>query len=67
MVDVGAYTERGEWVDGFLHMGQIKDDGGYVAQAPRSRLKSEEIWKCGACQDSSKSWFFSVGEVSEDF
>jgi len=32
MVDVGAYTERGEWVDGFLHMGQIKDDGGYVAQ-----------------------------------
>ena len=33
MVDVGAYTEQGEWTDGFLHMGQIKDDGGYVAQA----------------------------------
>eukprot|EP00913_Durusdinium_trenchii_P018175 g17076.t1 len=32
MVDVGAYTEQGEWVDGFLHMGQIKDDGGYVPQ-----------------------------------
>ncbi|CAJ1402765.1 unnamed protein product [Effrenium voratum] len=32
MVDVGAYTEQGEWTDGFLHMGQIKDDGGYVAQ-----------------------------------
>lgn len=31
MVDVGAYTERGEWVDAFLHMGQIKDDGGYIA------------------------------------
>lgn len=31
MVDVGAYTERGEWVDGFLHIGQLKDDGGYVA------------------------------------
>ncbi|CAE6967055.1 unnamed protein product [Symbiodinium natans] len=32
LVDVGAYTESGEWVDGFLHMGQIKDDGGYVRQ-----------------------------------
>eukprot|EP00439_Symbiodinium_sp_Y106_P070459 s864_g12.t1 len=32
MVDVGAYTESGEWVDGFLHMGQIKDDGGYIRQ-----------------------------------
>ncbi len=42
MVDVGAYTERGEWVDGFLHMGQIKDDGGYVAQAPRSRFNSDD-------------------------
>lgn len=35
MVDVGAYTEQGEWVDGFLHMGQIKDDGGYVPQAAK--------------------------------
>ncbi|CAE7217680.1 unnamed protein product [Symbiodinium pilosum] len=33
MVDVGAYSESGEWIDGFLHMGQIKDDGGYVRQA----------------------------------
>ena len=38
MVDVGAYTERGEWVDGFLHMGQIKDDGGYVAHVSQLHL-----------------------------
>lgn len=36
MVDVGAYTERGEWVDAFLHLGQIKDDGGYVAHVDHS-------------------------------
>eukprot|EP00438_Fugacium_kawagutii_P023737 Skav231426 [mRNA] locus=scaffold330:136937:141556:+ [translate_table: standard] len=38
MVDVGAYTERGEWVDAFLHLGQIKDDGGYVAHVDHSAL-----------------------------
>lgn len=31
MVDVGAYTERGEWIDGFLHMSQIREDGRYVS------------------------------------
>lgn len=29
-VDVGAYTERGEWIDGYLHVGQIREDGEYV-------------------------------------
>lgn len=37
MVDVGCYTERGEWHDGFLHCGQMRDDGGYV--------KEDEIMK----------------------
>ena len=43
MVDVGAYTESGEWIDGFLHMGQIKDDGGYVRQA-RQRNTQPVNW-----------------------
>jgi len=29
-VDVGAYTEKGEWVDGYCHLGQIREDGEYV-------------------------------------
>ena len=36
MVDVGAHTEQGEWVDGYLHVGQIRDDGGYVPLATRT-------------------------------
>eukprot|EP00929_Paragymnodinium_shiwhaense_P014054 TRINITY_DN121929_c0_g1_i1.p1 TRINITY_DN121929_c0_g1~~TRINITY_DN121929_c0_g1_i1.p1 ORF type:complete len:637 (+),score=170.33 TRINITY_DN121929_c0_g1_i1:66-1976(+) len=30
LIDVGAYTDRGEWVDGFLHAGQFREDGLYV-------------------------------------
>lgn len=29
-VDIGAYTERGEWIDGYLHIGQMRDDGKYL-------------------------------------
>jgi len=29
-IDVGAYTERGEWIDGYLHVGQIRQDGEYL-------------------------------------
>mmetsp|Transcript_28356 Transcript_28356/g.51189 ORF Transcript_28356/g.51189 Transcript_28356/m.51189 type:complete len:579 (+) Transcript_28356:36-1772(+) len=32
MVDVGAYTERGEWLDGRLHMSQLQEDGDYVGE-----------------------------------
>jgi len=32
MVDVGAYTERGEWIDGRLNKSHIREDGDYVAE-----------------------------------
>lgn len=31
-VDVGAYTETGEWVDGYVQIGQIREDGAYIAK-----------------------------------
>lgn len=31
-VDVGAYTEAGQWIDGFMSMGQIREDGRYIAK-----------------------------------
>lgn len=37
-VDIGAYTERGEWIDGFMHMSQIREDGRYV---PTENLMDE--------------------------
>lgn len=30
MVDIGAYTENGEWFDGYVHCGQFREDGKYV-------------------------------------
>lgn len=30
MVDVGAYTEGGEWIDGHMNLGQFREDGNYV-------------------------------------
>jgi len=32
LVDIGVYTERGEWVDGYLHVGQMREDGAYVRE-----------------------------------
>lgn len=32
LVDIGAYTERGEWLDAFMHRHQLRQDGRYVAK-----------------------------------
>jgi len=37
-VDVGAYNENGEYVDGLLHVGQMREDGRYV---PTKRMMEE--------------------------
>mmetsp|Transcript_59840 Transcript_59840/g.110806 ORF Transcript_59840/g.110806 Transcript_59840/m.110806 type:complete len:512 (-) Transcript_59840:31-1566(-) len=32
MVDVGAYSARGDWCDGYVPLDQLRDDGGYVGK-----------------------------------
>eukprot|EP00933_Yihiella_yeosuensis_P076921 TRINITY_DN8690_c0_g3_i1.p1 TRINITY_DN8690_c0_g3~~TRINITY_DN8690_c0_g3_i1.p1 ORF type:complete len:593 (+),score=130.68 TRINITY_DN8690_c0_g3_i1:51-1829(+) len=37
MVDIGCYTDQGAWVDGFVHVSQIREDGAFIEVADMTK------------------------------